>query len=48
VLERDREPIDKVRGEFMAPWGVAELKRLGLFDNPHLGRRRLCQAKRAL
>ena len=32
VLERDVVPIDRVRGEFMAPWGVAELKRLGLLD----------------
>ena len=28
VLERDLVPTDKVRGEFMAPWGVAELQRL--------------------
>src|SRR6266498_610887 len=32
VLERDPMPIDRVRGEFMAHWGVAELQRLGLFD----------------
>ena len=32
VLERDLMPTDKVRGEFMAPWGVAELQRLGLLD----------------
>ena len=32
VLERDPMPIDKVQGECMAPWGVAELKRLGLLD----------------
>src|SRR5882672_10125274 len=32
VLERDPVPIDRVRGEIMAPWGVAELQRLGLFD----------------
>lgn len=32
VLERDPEPVDRVRGEFMAPWGVIELKRLGLLD----------------
>ena len=32
VLERDLVPTDKVRGEFMAPWGVAELQRLGLLD----------------
>ena len=32
LLERDPEPVDRVRGEFMAPWGVIELKRLGLLD----------------
>jgi 2-polyprenyl-6-methoxyphenol hydroxylase-like FAD-dependent oxidoreductase len=32
VLERELAPTDKVRGEYMAPWGVAELKRLGLLD----------------
>lgn len=32
VLERDPVPIDRVRGEIMVPWGVAELQRLGLFD----------------
>jgi 2-polyprenyl-6-methoxyphenol hydroxylase-like FAD-dependent oxidoreductase len=32
VLERDLAPTDRVRGEFIAPWGVAELKRLGLLD----------------
>ena len=32
VLERDLEPVDRVRGEFMAPWGVAEAARLGLLD----------------
>jgi 2-polyprenyl-6-methoxyphenol hydroxylase-like FAD-dependent oxidoreductase len=32
VLERDLAPADKVRGEYMAPWGVAELKRLGLLE----------------
>ena len=32
VLERDLEPVDRVRGEFMAPWGVAEASRLGLLD----------------
>ena len=32
VLERDLAPVDKVRGEYIAPWGVAELKRLGLLE----------------
>jgi len=30
VLERDHEPVDRVRGEFMALWGVSELEKLGL------------------
>lgn len=32
VLEREREFKDRVRGEWIAPWGVAEAKELGLFD----------------
>jgi 2-polyprenyl-6-methoxyphenol hydroxylase-like FAD-dependent oxidoreductase len=32
VLERQTVYRDKVRGEFMAPWGVAETLRLGLAD----------------
>jgi 2-polyprenyl-6-methoxyphenol hydroxylase-like FAD-dependent oxidoreductase len=32
VLERDPVPLDRVRGEFMARWGVTELKRLGLLE----------------
>jgi 2-polyprenyl-6-methoxyphenol hydroxylase-like FAD-dependent oxidoreductase len=32
VLERDMRPVDRVRGEFMAPWGVAEAASLGLLD----------------
>lgn len=32
VLERDLRHIDRVRGEFMAPWGVAEAAHLGLLD----------------
>jgi len=32
VLEHDLEPVDRVRGETMAPWGVIELRRLGLYD----------------
>jgi 2-polyprenyl-6-methoxyphenol hydroxylase-like FAD-dependent oxidoreductase len=32
VLERDLEPIDRVRGESLVPWGVIELRRLGLYD----------------
>ena len=32
LLERDDAPRDRVRGETMFPWGVAELDRLGLRD----------------
>ncbi|MCP5179169.1 MAG: FAD-dependent monooxygenase [Pseudomonadales bacterium] len=34
VLIAEREAVfrDRVRGEWMAPWGVAELKRLGLYE----------------
>jgi menaquinone-9 beta-reductase len=32
VLERDREFRDRIRGEWLAPWGVAEMRRLGLMD----------------
>ncbi|MFO1159345.1 MAG: NAD(P)/FAD-dependent oxidoreductase [Reyranellaceae bacterium] len=32
VLERELVPIDRVRGEYMPPWGVAELQRLGLLE----------------
>jgi menaquinone-9 beta-reductase len=32
VLERDVRFLDRVRGEFIFPWGVAEAKALGLYD----------------
>jgi 2-polyprenyl-6-methoxyphenol hydroxylase-like FAD-dependent oxidoreductase len=32
VVEREREFRDRVRGEALAPWGVAELAELGLLD----------------
>jgi 2-polyprenyl-6-methoxyphenol hydroxylase-like FAD-dependent oxidoreductase len=32
VLERTEAFADKVRGEWIAPWGVAEVKRLGLYE----------------
>jgi 2-polyprenyl-6-methoxyphenol hydroxylase-like FAD-dependent oxidoreductase len=32
VLERDMQPIDCVRGEWMAPWGVTEADALGILD----------------
>ena len=32
VLEKSTVYRDRVRGEWMAPWGVAEAKRMGLYD----------------
>src|SRR5579859_7423394 len=32
VVEREREFKDRVRGEWMAPWGAAEAKALGVYD----------------
>jgi len=32
LLERETAFQDRVRGEWMAPWGVAELKQLGLYE----------------
>ncbi len=32
VLEQSEVFQDKVRGEWIAPWGVAEVKRVGLYD----------------
>ncbi len=32
LLEQLTQFEDRVRGEWMAPWGVAELKRVGLYD----------------
>jgi 2-polyprenyl-6-methoxyphenol hydroxylase-like FAD-dependent oxidoreductase len=32
VLEKATEYRDRVRGEWMAPWGIVEAKRLGLYD----------------
>jgi 2-polyprenyl-6-methoxyphenol hydroxylase-like FAD-dependent oxidoreductase len=32
VLERETRYPDRVRGEYMPPWGVVEFKRLGLID----------------
>ena len=32
VLEREPTYPDRVRGEWIAPWGVAEFKRLGLTE----------------
>ena len=32
VLERDRQFKDRVRGEFITSWGVAEARHLGIYD----------------
>ena len=44
ILEKSQVHVDHVRGEWLAPWGVAETQRLGLYDTliaaggHHLGR----------
>jgi menaquinone-9 beta-reductase len=35
VVERETRFQDRVRGEFMEPWGVAETRRLGIYDAIH-------------
>ena len=32
MLEKSTEHIDRVRGEWMAPWGVKELMNLGVYE----------------
>jgi flavin-dependent dehydrogenase len=32
VLEREHRFKDRIRGEWVSPWGGAELQRLGLYD----------------
>jgi len=32
VLERQQDCADRVRGEYMHPWGVAEAQRHGILD----------------
>jgi flavin-dependent dehydrogenase len=32
VLEREQEFSDRIRGEFLVPWGGAEAQKLGLYD----------------
>lgn len=32
VLERERQFKDRIRGEWIAPWGAAEAKELGVYD----------------
>src|ERR1700723_2412129 len=44
ILEKSLVHVDHVRGEWLAPWGVAETQRLGLYETllaaggHHLGR----------
>ena len=33
VIERETQFRDRVRGEFVFPWGVAEAKQLGVYDD---------------
>ncbi len=37
VLEKETEYRDRVRGEWIAPWGVSEAQRLGLYDTLRAG-----------
>ena len=32
VVEREHQFKDRIRGEWVSPWGGAEFQRLGLFD----------------
>jgi menaquinone-9 beta-reductase len=32
MVERETHFQDRIRGEFMEPWGVAETRRLGIYD----------------
>jgi 2-polyprenyl-6-methoxyphenol hydroxylase-like FAD-dependent oxidoreductase len=32
VIEREHQFADRIRGEFLVPWGVAEARRIGLYD----------------
>src|SRR5436190_596680 len=32
ILEREKEFKDRVRGEFLCPWGVAEARELGIYE----------------
>lgn len=32
IIEKSHKHVDRVRGEWMAPWGVAETERLGLYE----------------
>lgn len=33
LLEQSLEYVDRVRGEWIAPWGVVEVRRVGLYDD---------------
>ena len=33
VLEKSTQHVDRVRGEWLSPWGVAETTRLGLYES---------------
>src|SRR5262249_61009174 len=33
VLEKSIRHVDRVRGEWLSPWGVAETMRLGLYES---------------
>jgi menaquinone-9 beta-reductase len=33
VLEKSTQHVDRVRGEWLSPWGVAETMRLGLYES---------------
>jgi len=35
LIDREREPRDRIRGEWMTPWGVAEVQRLDLLEPLH-------------
>jgi hypothetical protein len=32
VVERETQFKDRVRGEYICPWGVAEAQKLGLYE----------------
>ena len=38
ILEKSLVHVDHVRGEWLAPWGVAETQRLGLYETARSGR----------
>jgi flavin-dependent dehydrogenase len=35
VVERERQFKDRVRGEWMAPWGIVEARALGIYELLH-------------